>query len=144
MAASKANVIPFPTPDPAAQRRKLVDEYAALQSTLAPHRAAIAREKVLEAEFRAWAEGMDPKASPRFGGNSHEVFLSPAGNQTQIVSTAEVFKQMGKARFLALCSITLKAVEAALGTELYRQLTRITQTGPRRITGVALRAQKAA
>jgi hypothetical protein len=121
-----------------ARRAGLVDEFGKLEAELMPHRAKIRRLEELSKVIRGWHADHDPEQGYKDSGNDFEVIVSAATMQTHFAPMKAIFKALGKAKFLAAASITLKALEANLDAAGVLALTTKKRTGPRTLLVVAV------
>jgi hypothetical protein len=120
-----------------AARPHLVDEYADLERKLAPHRANLRRFEEVARLLRLAAVEKPGKQSVTIAGERYDVMLSPAGMKTVIASAAVLYEALGREKFLAVASTTLKALEEHVDPLRIATLTRQEQTGTRTITAIA-------
>ena len=111
------------------QRKRVVDEYGALDGELVRHKAR--RMDELGKIIRSWHLDADPEAGVSSTGDKYEVFLSAAGMQTRIVDIGEVYRKLGAEVFLEIASVTLKALEAHANPVELALLTKKERTGYR-------------
>lgn len=112
---------------------QLADEYGALAAEIAPHKAKIKRLEEIGKALRAHfvVADLDPEESAEIAGDRYAVTVGPRGYETKILSIEKVFSKLGKSKFLAACSLTLKALESALSPADVLTLTERTRTGYR-------------
>lgn len=116
-------------------RRAVVDEYGDLVQALAPHKAGLARLTKLASTIREWYKDADARTSFLAEGDHYSVTVGACGNQTKIVDMDGIYDALGHDPFIAACSMSLKALEAALaGRAVQGAFTAIDTTGPRDLT----------
>ena len=122
------------------QRKKIVDEYGALDAELVPVRAKLRRSDELAKIIRSW-HAETPEESVTSAGDRYKVVLSICGLQTRIVSMAGVYQALGHDRFLEHASVTLKALEqSGVDTAAIAALTTKERTGSRSLIAVPVSA----
>lgn len=117
------------------ERLKLLDELGELEERLAPLDADAKRRKLLREAARKWP-AEDKVAPERAFSYKSEKFVLTLGlqeNETRIVSMEAVFKALKKARFLAACSFTLKALKDLL-PDTWHGFVTTARTGTREFT----------
>lgn len=118
----------------ASQRKQLVDEYGELDAELSPVKSKLRRMEELAKIIRSWQAEENPESTLSSAGDDYEVVLGAAGMQTHIKDIGEVFRALGRDRFLQYASITLKALEqSGLDLAAIAALTEKRRTGPRAI-----------
>jgi hypothetical protein len=110
---------------------QLADEYGDLAEKIAPHKANIKRLEEVGKALRAHVADLDPEESAEVAGERHSVTIGPRGYESKIISLEKVFSKLGKSKFLAACSLTLKALETALTPADVLTLTERKRTGYR-------------
>lgn len=118
------------------ERLKLIDELGAIQDRLAPYEADFKRREALKRTVRSWPED-DKKSggvSVAYASKRYVVTLGAAENQRRIRSLADVFKAVGKTKFIGACSLTLKALGELLGDVKAADHVIEERTGPRPLT----------
>jgi hypothetical protein len=121
------------TPLQAEQRADLVDEFGRLDAILSPHRPQIRRFDELAKALREWHAGLNPEATFIAAGTEYEVFLSAKGLQTHFVAMLDIFKALGRKKFLAACGITLKGLQENVDAAGVAALTFKERTGTREL-----------
>ena len=117
----------------------MVDEYGRLEAELAPLKGKLKRLDELSKAIRACHENADAEKSVVSIGDEYEVVLGPRGMQTSITDMVQVYKAMGRDKFMAYASITLKALgEAGIDAVVIASLTKKSQTGSRSLSARAL------
>ena len=98
-------------------RSSVVDEIGALSAKLAPFAADVKRLEQLRKAARGWPEAdkSKPEAAVAYSGKKFVLTLGPRENERKIRSLAAVFKEVGKTKFVAACSLTLKALTELVG-----------------------------
>lgn len=115
-----------------AQRKKeLIDEYGRLDAELIPVRAKLRRVEELGRAIRSMHAEAIAEHSVTASGDVYEVVLGPAAMQTKITDLSAAFRLLGRAKFLAAASITLKALEQHADAAAIAALTTRERTGPR-------------
>lgn len=117
-------------------REKLIDEYGELCRQIDEIKPAIARHKLLGSMLQSWFEEVPAEESVAFAGRYYTLQASPRDNQTKLKDIRKVYKALGAAKFLSLCSITLKAVRESLPDDLYQNLVETNRTGSRTLKTV--------
>jgi hypothetical protein len=117
----------------AAQAKQLVDEYGRLDAELSPLKTKIRRMEELAKIIRAWHIDADPELCVSSSGDKFKVVLGPSGMQTHIKDMSKVFRILGREQFVALASITLRALEQKLNAAAIATLICKERTGSRRI-----------
>lgn len=115
------------------QRKQLIDEFGRLDAELSPHKGKQRRMEELARIIRSWHAGSDLEATVSSAGDEYEVVLSAASMQTHISDMAEVYKLLGRQKFIEISSVTLKSLEQAVDSAAYASLTRKERTGSRTI-----------
>jgi len=126
----------------ATERAKLIDEAGLLEEKLAPYAGDRKRLEALRTEFRKWADDdkIEPLDTVPYSGAKFQVTLGRKELKRSVKSMAAVFKTLGKKKFLEVASVTLKALEEALGAAAAGFL-RQDHTGARDVTIVRLPAK---
>jgi len=134
--ANKVTPIKAKIPAPA-ERRKVVDEFAALHEQLGPMRK---RHDALKKELERLNPqlGKSATATAREEGDKYVVDFSVREDQTKVTGLDKLFKLLGLKQFLAFvkrCQVTQKALDASLPDKSQRGLFLVTtQTGSRNIS----------
>lgn len=124
-------------PGAPADAARIIDEYGQLDQTIQALTAVTKRHKQLEDAIRSWYADADPELPITVAGGTHVVMLTPRANARRILDMWKVYRAMGNVKaFLSICSVTLKALEKALGEERAAKLVVEDRTGPRRISVV--------
>jgi hypothetical protein len=117
------------------ERTKAIDELGALTKKLAPYRDAIAREAAVKKLVRTWPEAdkLEPAATKTYAGSKFTVTVGEAEKERKWKPNAfgGLFGLLKKARFLAVCNVTLKAATEAVGDAAVADLVVTERTGPR-------------
>lgn len=111
-------------------RRKVVDEYGDLVAELAPWKQKLSRRDDLAKIIREWFSDSDAGVSHTIAGAKHEVVLGEKQLVTRI-DTAKVWSMLGRQKFLEICSLTMKAIEAHLPAAALAVLVSKDRTGTR-------------
>lgn len=112
----KAKAAPPPAISVEERKRRIliVDEIGQLENELALIKPKAKRVEVLKKEIQGWAESYPSEQPLMFEGERFAVQVSAKGNKRRISSMGKLFELLGKLKFLALCSFTLKAAEENL------------------------------
>lgn len=117
-------------------RRKTVDACGRLlERWSAILKRDTAELKRLKAEIAGWpaADGLEPAAAARYAGASYVAAVSPCAEERSIVDMPAVVGALGIEKFLAHCSLTLKALDVLLPDAEARGLVVAHQTGARSV-----------
>lgn len=131
--------MPTAGPNPA-QRRRIVDEFGALDAKLATVRTDLRRHESLASIIRSWYAELPENQAYSAKGDKFVVIVSARENQRFISSMAKVFLLMGQKRFLAFCSLPLKVLEANAPASELCKLVASRQSGPRSLQVAAIDA----
>jgi hypothetical protein len=114
------------------QRRAIVDEFGQLDAELSPIKGKLRRQEELGKLIRSWHSEAEAEATVESVGDKYAVVLSARGMQTSIGDIREVYKALGHDGFLALATVTLKALETAgVDASAVASLTKKERTGHR-------------
>jgi hypothetical protein len=117
------------------ERTKTVDQIGALEAKLAPYAGDIATLKRLREAAREWpaADKIAPESTACYSGKRYVLTLGMRENERKIRNLADVFALVGKVRFVAACSLTLKALGELVGQDADKFVS-FARTGYRTIT----------
>jgi hypothetical protein len=140
--SNSVSISPTAGPSPT-ERRRIVDEFGALNAELEPIRPKQRRFDCLAKTIRSWYADLPGNQSYTLEGDKFVVIISPKENKRRILDMTAVWKLLGVKRFLAFCSFSLDALEAnATATEVSKLVTS-DQTGPRSLSVAAKEAAAA-
>jgi hypothetical protein len=111
-------------------RRSVVDEYGALAAELAPMKSKQSRFEDLAKTIRSWYVDANPDTGHTATGDLYQALLGAKGNVT-VIDKMAAWKALGRAKFIAAATLTMKALEEALPPALVNAITRKEQTGSR-------------
>lgn len=123
-------------------RRAVVDEYGDLAAELAPFKAKQTRLDALAKIMRSWYADADAEQAHVVNGDRYQAILGAKGLQT-FVHMAEAFTALGRKKFLAAATLTLKALEEHLPAATVATLTHQERTGSRSLIVQALSPDQA-
>lgn len=131
--AKKADTPKEPT------REEIIDELGRLDAEIAADGIAtkLTRIKTLRETVRAWSETEPAEKPLLYEGKAYSVTLTPRENQRSIRSLQAVYKALGIAKFIVACSLTLKALEEAVGKENIGKYVTEERTGSRTVATFA-------
>jgi hypothetical protein len=141
MGAKANSVTPLPTAGPTpAERRRLVDEFGALETKLTALRPDIRRHEQLGKIIRGWYADLPANQAFSCKGEKFVVVAGPREFQRVIRSMLDLFKLIGQKRFLEFCSLPLKVLESNATAAEMAKLVDTRQIGPRALQVAALDA----
>lgn len=117
-------------------RATLIDEYGELCRQMDEMKPVIARYKELGSMLQSWYVDTPADQSVTAQGRLYSLQISPRDNQTTIKDIRKVYRVLGVAKFLKLCSITLKAVKENVDAGVYEGLVETHRTGFRTLKTV--------
>lgn len=126
------------------QRAKVVDEFGRLDSDLAPIRSKIRRHEDLARVIRSWFVEEKPESTHIAEGTLFDVVAGPAGMQTHMANTAQLYQVLGHDAFLKAASLTLRSLEAVIEPAIVASLTWKERTGARTLAAAKREEKKAA
>jgi hypothetical protein len=116
----------------AEMRRAIVDEFGELEKELAPIGPKVKRYEELAKAIRSWYAYEDGTKAFTAAGGTYQVLLS----EKQFESDVDVVlaaKALGRAKFMALASATLKLLKENLSATVLASVVTRTQTGSRKL-----------
>ena len=117
------------------ERAKLIDELGAVSARLAPHAEDIARQTNLKQLVRTWPalDQIPADATKAYLGSKYSITLGAAEKLRIWKPSAKsaLYALLKKARFLAMCNVTLKAATEAVGEAAVADLVVSERTGSR-------------
>jgi hypothetical protein len=119
-------------------REQLIDEFGALDRELQEFAPKQKRYKQLQDTIRSWYEDF-PAERPDTLTGAHYIIQVGARTKERFFSLktkAKIFTMLGKAKAVELFSITLKAVEEALGKPALEELVSEAYSGSRKLVAV--------
>jgi hypothetical protein len=121
-----------------AQRHAIIDEFAELKRKEAAFNLVAPRLKLLRKTIEGWIPTGYPTDQPlSFSSPTNTVLCSMAENERYVKQPSRLLKFLGAAKFWALCSVGIGALEELMGKgDAAKWLTQ-DRTGPRKITAVA-------
>jgi hypothetical protein len=117
-------------------RAKLIDEYGELCRQLDAIKPAVMRHKELGSMLQSWYVDTPADEPVTAQGRLYTLQISPRDHQTTIKDIRRVYRVLGVAKFLELCSITLKAVKESVDAKVYEGLVETHRTGFRTLKTV--------
>ncbi|MGH9345062.1 MAG: hypothetical protein ACRD19_15040 [Terriglobia bacterium] len=114
-------------------RAALADEYGRLDAELAPLRPKLKRFEALGKLLRVLGHDEPDDRPVEVAGAEYEVTLSASGWRSIVAPNGKLYKRLGKDTFLAVATVTIKALMEAVHPALVAELVRAEQSGPRRI-----------
>lgn len=124
-------------------RAAVIDEYGELDRRIQAFEPVRKRHESLKAQIKSWYDNDPADFEATAEGQLYTVQVS-ARETESTVAMAKAYRELGKERFLAACSITIKALTEALGTAAALALIRKARTGSRRLKVVAKASPQAA
>lgn len=94
------------------------------------------RHEKLRDLILSWFSDLPPDQAAFISGDESTVLIGLRQLQRNIFLIHQVYKALGKDRFLGACSISIKALEAELGKEEAAKHLVEEYTGPRKLTPV--------
>ena len=94
------------------KRQRIVDEFAGLDRKIGPLKPQVRRHEELASLIRSWYTDADVDATVTAAGAAYTVTLGPCGSRTRITDMAEIYRLVGRDKFLAHAGMTIKALEA--------------------------------
>lgn len=119
------------------RRAALIDELGSLEDQLRPVKPALARAEALRKEVRGWLDAAPADSSGSFDGERYTVQVGARRHERRVL-TAAAFKNLGKQKFLELCTFGVGLIEKLVPYPDVKEMLAEEQTGPRTVT-VALR-----
>lgn len=120
-----------------------VDRYGELQRKVIAFRPTLSEYESLGKEIQAWFAN-DPADKPLLAeGARYQLQLSARELQRAITDMKKVRRLMGAEKFIELCSMALKHVDALIDASKHDLFLRAERTGHRKIVAV-LKAEQAA
>jgi hypothetical protein len=121
----------------------VVDEIGDLEAELAPWKQKTARLEALRKSLRDHYASEPADATFEVHGTRFLTLVGPRAAQ-RLVNCASLFKLIGQKRFLAICAVTLKALEEACKLDVVLACVETSDTGPRTMKTFAKASAKAA
>ena len=123
-------------------RQKLIDEFGELDRQVKQFAPTAKRHEAIAKEIRSWYVNHPAEQGALAEGTLYEVQVSARGEERQFSLKAklQILKELGRAKAMALFTITLKAAEEALGAARVAQLVQLERTASRKLVVVARQA----
>lgn len=121
----------------------LIDEAGALEKELNPFKAKLRRLDELRKTIRGWYDDADPSKVFSAYGDTYRATVGECGNETIILDMDSIFEAAGKARFLAVCKVSLTTLKEIVDPALVTVSTAQRQSGPRSLSILPIRAEVA-
>jgi hypothetical protein len=121
------------TKNEALTRRAVVDEYGKLAAELAPWKPKQSRLDELAKIIRDWYADADAETPHTLTGELYQATVTAKGMQT-IIDMGAVWRALGRTKFIAAVSVTLKALEAVMPASTLATVTAKTRTGSRSLS----------
>lgn len=118
---------------PTQTRQEVVDELGILEMDLLRMKPKVERAKLLKLIVQSWGVGLKPEASAVYDGHAFSVELSAREYERAISDMEQLYKLFGKKKFLALCAMTLKNIDANLTPEEVGTVVTKERTGSRTV-----------
>jgi hypothetical protein len=132
-AASKLQLVP---PSDRNSKEAVIDEFGQLDREVAAFKPTLDRHKLLKEKILSWFPELPGDQAASVSGLLYDANISPRENERRILDMASVYKNVGKARFLEICKLTLKALEGTMGVEQAAAFFVSERTGPRKVTAI--------
>ena len=128
-----------PTPIADSGRAQIVDEFGELDRLVSAFSPTQKRYKALQDQIRSWYVNFPVDQATAAEGGLYRVLVGARGEERSfsLKAKAKIFAKLGKAAAIAAFSITLKAVEEALGKDELDALATKAPTGSRKLVAVA-------
>jgi len=120
-----------------AAQRAMIDEYGELARRVQLHAADAARFELLKNQIKSWFDHAPPDADGDVDGNLYRLHVTARERERRIRSMRELFEEIGMDRFLELCTVSIGALEDAIGKTRAARFTDEARTGSRRIKPIA-------
>ena len=120
-------------------REQLIDEFGELDRQIQEFAPKAKRYKILQDTIRSWYADFPAERPDTLAGAHYLVQVSARTEERyfSLKAKAKIFSSLGKAKALELFSITLKAVEDALGKAVLEDLVSRAHSGSRKLVAVA-------
>ncbi len=128
-----------PTPISAPTREEIGTEFLDLDRRIQDFAPTAKRYKIVQDIIRGWYVDQPAGQACVFEGRNYRIHVGARGEERffSLKSKIKIFAKLGKAKALELFSITLKAVEEALGEGELDLLVSTAPTGSRKLVVVA-------
>lgn len=114
----------------------IVDEYGELDRQVQEFEPKRKRHEALKSQIKSWYDDHPAEAEATAEGRLFRVQISARENES-VIAKARAYKELGKERFLKVCSLTIKALKEALGEAGASALITKAPTGSRKLKVVA-------
>jgi hypothetical protein len=114
-------------------REEVIDELGMLEMDILRMKPKVERAKVLKLLVQSWGVKLDAEASAIYDGYAFSVELSSRDYERAISDMEQLFRLFGKKKFLALCAMTLKNIDANLTPEESALVVTKERTGSRTV-----------
>jgi hypothetical protein len=111
----------------------LIDELGRLEADLEKITPKLERAKVLRGEIGRWCDQMPADQEYVVDGDRYAAAVSRRDNQRKIVSLGKIFRVVGQAEFLKVCSLTLKALDSLIPRNKQGRFVLEERTGKRTV-----------
>lgn len=121
-------------------REQLIDEFGELDRRIQDFAPAVRRHKQLTELIRTWYTDHPAEQPALAEGHVYRIQVSPRTEERSfsLAAKTKIFARLGKAKALELFSITLKAVEDALGKGDMESLVSKAHSGTRKLIPVLI------
>ena len=141
----KAPPKPAPAPAPTEDvtlasdeaQRALIDEYGELARKVLMHAATAARFELLKGQIKAWFDSAPCDADGDVDGVLYRIHVTARERERRVRSMSELYNAIGLEKFLEVATVTIGALEDAIGKTRAAAFVVEEQTGSRRIKPIA-------
>jgi hypothetical protein len=110
-----------------------IDELGQLDAEIAAFTHKIDRAKILRKEILDWYADAAPDAALSANGLKFTVFITACGLRRKVKSIAELFKRLGREKFLDHCEMPLGELDKLFAKAEVAELVEEARTGPRQV-----------
>lgn len=122
----------------ASTREEIGAEFVEVDRQVQDFAPVTKRHKQLQEIIRGWYADFPAEQPAVFEGPHYRIHIGARGDERflSLKSKLAIFKELGKAKAIEIFSVTLKAVEDALGKQRLEELTSKAPTGSRKLVPV--------
>lgn len=118
------------------EKAAVIDEYCKLDAQVKAFAPTKSRHEKLRETILAWHPDLSGVQAKTLSGDQYELLIGMAQEQRRIGNMRKVFRKLGATVFLDHCTMTLKALTAALGEAEAAKYLESGYTGPRKLTPI--------
>lgn len=96
-------------------RESVIDEFGELDRQVKAFSPTAKRHELLRKQILAWYPDLPGDQAQPLSGVLYDARITERDNESHILSMPKLCKLLGREKFFAICKITIKALEEALG-----------------------------